>query len=466
LLPFSLPYFVGHILCFGALSLESYAAATGVTLLPPATLWTVRLILAVLAVALLALACIPFQAWREMFRLTGRLWLYAIIAGALARLLREPMQSIWTGADSTPGRLLQRTTFDAVELVLRPILPKLYVDAPSFIMGTSRFSVFIAQACSGLEGLGLVLVFTVAWLWYLRKEFRFPHALLLIPCALACVWTLNILRIAALVLIGNAGAAEVAMVGFHSQAGWIAFTAVALAFTTATRKLAWVRKQPTATPAIAHQTGESAATTAYLLPFLAILAASFVSKAASGNFEWLYPLRFLAAAIALWHFRGAYRKLDLRCGWRAPLTGLFVFLLWIAPSFFSETTAISPLGDALDNLSPAARFLWIAFRVAAAVLTVPIAEELAFRGFLARRIAARGFDQVPFRNLTLIPIALSSIAFGLMHGHDWLVGIIAGLAFALVLRSKGRIGDTIVAHATSNLLLAVWVLTRHDWSQW
>jgi hypothetical protein len=35
-----------------------------------------------------------------------------------------------------------------------------------------------------------------------------------------------------------------------------------------------------------------------------------------------------------------------------------------------------------------------------------------------------------------------------------------------VLRSKGRIGDAIASHATANLLLAVWVLSRGDWAQW
>jgi membrane protease YdiL (CAAX protease family) len=52
---------------------------------------------------------------------------------------------------------------------------------------------------------------------------------------------------------------------------------------------------------------------------------------------------------------------------------------------------------------------------------------------------------------------------------DWrhlLLGIFAGLAFALVLRWKGRMGDAVVAHAVSNLLLAAWVLGLGDWAQW
>jgi exosortase E/protease (VPEID-CTERM system) len=323
-----------------------------------------------------------------------------------------------------------------------------------------------------MEGLGLVLVFTGVWLWYFRKENRFPQALLLIPSALVTVWLLNIVRIAVIILIGNAGAADVAMVGFHSQAGWIAFTAVALLFCMATRKIAWVRSAPAdaggvidGSPEMTDQ-DESVATAAYLVPFLAILAASFISKAASGYFEWLYPLRFIAAAVALWCFRSEYKRLDWRFGWVAPATGAAIFLAWIVPGLWIHDRPESPLGSALAALSPSMHAAWIAFRIAAAVITVPIAEELAFRGYLARRITGRNFDEVSFSRLTALSVCLSAIAFGLMHGSHWFVGTLAGFAYAVALRWRGRIGDAIVAHATSNLLLAAWVLMRDDWSLW
>ena len=37
-------------------------------------------------------------------------------------------------------------------------------------------------------------------------------------------------------------------------------------------------------------------TAAYLIPLLMILGAGMISGALSGKFEWLYPLRFFAAA--------------------------------------------------------------------------------------------------------------------------------------------------------------------------
>ncbi len=480
-LPFSWAYFFVHAACILVVSFSNVAVLHGYAFLPSfgAGPLVVRLIL-LLGVVMLPFACIPLRVWIRIIRETNWLWLYSILTGTLAWCLRFPFQSFWDSSSTAPGRFLQIVTFHSVKILLRVFLPDIYVDAGTFIIGTPRFSIFVAEACSGLEGLGLVLAFTVIWLWYFRKESRFPQAFLLVPCALISVWILNILRISALVLIGNAGYGEVAMVGFHSQAGWIAFTTVAFAFSMATRKLPWVRRRyyflPStgdhvhATPVFVDEedseSAESPLTGAYLVPFLAILAASFASRAVSGQFEWLYPLRFLAASIAIWYYWPELKQINWRVSWLAPLTGAAVFALWLIPSFWTHGTETSNLGVDLAALSPLACWSWIAFRVAAAVITVPIAEELAFRGYLARRLVNREFDAVPFSSVTMLSIGLSSVVFGLMHGHQWVVGILAGLAYAGLMRWKGRIGDAVVAHATSNLLLAIWVLSRGDWSQW
>jgi hypothetical protein len=46
------------------------------------------------------------------------------------------------------------------------------------------------------------------------------------------------------------------------------------------------------------------------------------------------------------------------------------------------------------------------------------------------------------------------------------VGIVAGMAYAFVVKRTGRFGEAVAAHATSNLLLAAWVLGRGDWGMW
>ena len=109
---------------------------------------------------------------------------------------------------------------------------------------------------------------------------------------------------------------------------------------------------------------------------------------------------------------------------------------------------------------------WITFRVLAAVATVPIAEELAFRGFLMRRLLSQDFESVSFRRFSWFALLVSSLAFGLMHGGYWIAGSVAGILFGMAVIRRGRIGEAVVAHATANALLAAYVLAYHKWHLW
>jgi CAAX prenyl protease-like protein len=120
----------------------------------------------------------------------------------------------------------------------------------------------------------------------------------------------------------------------------------------------------------------------------------------------------------------------------------------------------------LAALPSAARISWLVFRTAAAVITVPIAEELAFRGFLIRRISSADFESLDPRYYTYVAVLVSSVAFGLLHGDRWLAGTLAGVIYAVAFLRRGRIGDAVVAHATTNALLAVFVLVAGKWDLW
>src|SRR4029079_14842034 len=126
-------------------------------------------------------------------------------------------------------------TLWVVEKLLRCSFSDVVADPHRFIVGTQSFSVYIAPKCSGYEGIGLITVFLGSFLWWFRKELRFPHALVLMPIGIGTIWFANALRIAALVAIGTTISPTVAQYGFHSHAGWLAFNAVALTLVA----LAW-----------------------------------------------------------------------------------------------------------------------------------------------------------------------------------------------------------------------------------
>lgn len=401
--------------------------------------------------ALAACALIPISVWIDLFRSTGDAWIYASAAALFACGLGMLSQKLWAP--------LSHWTFTLVTIMLRPFVASLAVDPSTMTIGTPSFQVEIAPECSGYEGMGLILAFSSAWLWFFRRQWRFPQALLLIPAGVALMWIANAARIAGLILIGNAGAERIALGGFHSQAGWMAFNAVAIGICLGARRIPALLVQQSRDRQEADTSNPAAP---YLMPFLAILAAAMISRAASSDFEWFYPLRVIAAASALWYFRRSYRDLNWRFGWLGAAAGVVVFAMWM----FFEKTAHSPAPAALMQASSAARIAWIVMRVAGAVVFVPVAEELAFRGFLMRRLASADFESVGWQSFAWAPFLISSVAFGALHGDRWIAGTIAGAVFAFVQLHRGRIGDAIVAHAVANALVATWVLAAGDWQLW
>lgn len=398
--------------------------------------------------ALVAMA--PLQLWLKAARALGNIWFYSA-AVALAAATAIPFsQELW--------RSTAAATFELVRLMLLPILPGLTADPATRVLGTHRFAVEILEFCSGLEGMSLILVFTIAWLWYFRKEYRFPRALLLIPFGVTLMFGLNAVRIAVLVLIGNAGYPEVAEYGFHSQAGWIAFNAVAVGIAFWTRRSRWLNRSEL--PLGSAQSDNP--TAVFLMPFLAILAAGMLSHALSGRFEWFYPLRLFACVAVITLYRRRLAAIDWRWSWRGPLLGVGVYLIWFVAVHFLAPDYGMP--GALAAASPSLRWGWIACRVAGSVLTVPLAEELAYRGFLMRRLQSRDFDALAYERVHWFGLALSSVLFGAAHGALWMPGILAGLAYGWIVKRRGELGEAVAAHMTTNLLVAVMALGTGNWA--
>lgn len=399
------------------------------------------------------LAMASGSIWLGAARSLGIIWCYAAIAALTGLGAMQLSQSLWE-----PTAAL---TFNLVRLLLLPVFPTLSADASTRVLSTDSFAVEITQVCSGLEGMGLILAFSGAWLLYFRHEYVFPRALLLIPAGLAAIFALNVVRIATLVVIGSAGFPEIAAYGFHSQAGWITFNVVACGLVLMSRRSAWLNRTVSVGGAPAAVSNPTAA---YLMPLLAIIAAGMVSHAFSGKFESLYPLRLVACLAILWRYRHRLKALPWQWSWRAPVAGLTVFLLWIVCARFLVPQ--SGLPEPLAAFSPIARGLWITSHVLASVLTVPLAEELAYRGYLMRRLRSADFESVPYAAVGWLPLLVAALVFGLAHGAMWLPGIAAGLVYGLLLMRKGSLGEPVLAHAVTNALIALAVLCFGQWQLW
>jgi len=443
-----------HLVFVGALVPLSYLLyRDDPVVLPFAAVVVFMLVLAIAAVWAAFTAMAATSVWLNAARSLGILWLYSVIAAILGTCAWQLSLRLWA-----PTTAL---TFDLVRWLLAPILPELRVDAAIRVIGTDQFAVQIDEFCSGLEGVGLMLAFCSAWLLYFRKEYILPRALVLLPAGLLLIFSLNVLRIAALVLIGQSGFSAAAVYGFHSQAGWIAFNVAACALAYVSRRSTWLSRS---SPAAGHAEPTENPTASYLLPLLAVLAVGVVAQAVSNGFETLYPLRFFAGAAALWLCRRRFASMNWQCSWRGAAVGALMFLVWILAA--QLTVASAPMPRALAALSPGLRSGWIASRVLATVLTVPIAEELAYRGYLMRRLTSSDFESVPFQSVRWPALLVSAVVFGLPHGLLWWPGIVAGLAYGALVVRTGRIGEAVVGHAITNALIAAAVLFCHQWQLW
>jgi exosortase E/protease (VPEID-CTERM system) len=362
---------------------------------------------------------------------------------------------------------LAKYTFYLVGWMLAWVYPNLVSDPSTLIVGTRTFKVSIAPECSGFEGIGLILGFLSLYLWMSRKELRFPAALALLPMGVISIWVANAIRIAALVVIGTSGSRAIAKGGFHSQAGWLAFIGIALTLTAIITRLGYFAKTAPQ-PVVGEDPANHDPTPAYIAPFAAVLAAAMIAGAFSAGFDWLYPVRVVAGAAVLWSFRHHYRTLNWSWSPVAIALGGAAFLAWLAlmPSPSHATAASTEWPAALATIPPAGAAAWLLIRIAGYVVTVPIVEELAFRGFLTRKLIRADFQRVPLGAFTWISFAAASVIFGAFHGKFWLPATVAGMIFAVALYRKGSIGEAVQAHATTNGLIALYVFWTGRWFMW
>jgi CAAX prenyl protease-like protein len=143
-----------------------------------------------------------------------------------------------------------------------------------------------------------------------------------------------------------------------------------------------------------------------------------------------------------------------------------VFVIWRGLEWaLGEPDTGYMIAKPLGEVPVALAGVWLLFRVLGSVVTVPIAEELAFRGYLLRRLISASFDQLSSFRFTWLSFLVSSVLFGALHGR-WLAGTLAGMFYAWATYRRGRMADAIIAHATTNALIAADVLVLGSWSLW
>lgn len=346
---------------------------------------------------------------------------------------------------------LTRITFAAVTLLLQALGHAPAVQPEAQIIGVEGFRVAVAASCSGVEGFVLITVFLAIYAVLFRDTLRAGRFwAVVLPVALMLSWSLNVLRIAALILIGAQVSPELAVNGFHSFAGWLFFAALAIGVLIAASRSPWL--QTGAAPAVAAGRLSEDDLAARILPFVVFMLSGVIAQAFWRAPELAFPWQAAAMAAALWWLRRPLAQYWQRPAATAVAAGLAVGAAWIALA-----PAPGAPSAALSGLPAAGLALWAAVRILGTVVLVPVIEELFFRGYVQARLDTGS------PRARVLAVAVSAGLFALLHGR-WIAAGLAGLVFSLLYLGRGRLADAIAAHAAANAVIAAVAAWRGDWS--
>lgn len=188
--------------------------------------------------------------------------------------------------------------------------------------------------------------------------------------------------------------------------------------------------------------------------------------------EWFpaaYILKALVVTAALLALRAplADIRIDARVIAPSAAIGLAVFVVWV---WGDKLIPYPRLGTrtAFDPTTLQGSAWWPAFlavRLYGLVLMVPVMEEIFWRSFLLRYLTRQDFHQLPVGTFSASALWIMVAASAIAH-PEWVVAVVASLAYALWLRRSRSLFGAIVSHATTNAALGGYVLATKDWQYW
>ena len=214
---------------------------------------------------------------------------------------------------------------------------------------------------------------------------------------------------------------------------------------------------------------------AYILPMAVWLAFTWAGGHWPGFYVASYVLKVFLTAIPLFLLRRHYTKISWNYWWLGLVLGIVGVFQWVCMEkgllhfwpYYPHPSGALPLNPFTTFSSPLTRWSYIAIRWAGASLVVPFMEELFWRDFLWRTIAAPAdFKLARIGDFDRgIPLVLVTLLFCSVH-VEWMTAIVWGLMIGGLLIHTRSLGACIIMHAVTNFLLGAYVLLWHDWRFW
>ena len=203
------------------------------------------------------------------------------------------------------------------------------------------------------------------------------------------------------------------------------------------------------------------------------------------HYPIVYTIKIVLTIAAMIFVLPGYRQFPFQISPLAIVVGVVGIVLWIGFSQLGlEERFVDLLGERsklvgllglsprpaynpLEQLAatPAWAYTFLTIRFLGLALIVPVIEEFFLRGFMMRFVMADQWWKVPFGHVTPLAVAIGTLFPVLYHPEKLAALVWFSLVTWLMVRTK-NIWDCVAAHAITNLLLGIYVVTRGQWQLW
>lgn len=198
----------------------------------------------------------------------------------------------------------------------------------------------------------------------------------------------------------------------------------------------------------------------------------------------LYPIKTFVVALVialLWRRFPSFGPMNRNLFLLSSAVGVAGCVLWVGldPYLVDRPAAdldkgFNPMQFANSGWGMAMVWALAGFRILGATLVVPIMEEVFWRGFLMRFLVPEtvrdvvndNFEKVPMGTFRFVSFTVTTVAFSLVHGVQWPLGIVVGLLYGVWFVRTKSLGAVMIAHGVTNLFLGAYVLTTQRWYFW
>lgn len=196
----------------------------------------------------------------------------------------------------------------------------------------------------------------------------------------------------------------------------------------------------------------------------------------------IYSAKIALTLAAIGFVLPGYRQFRRPPGMLALLVGAVGIVVWIGLWWLSGRIGLTDLLSKVPGYgsrpaynpqesplaaSPAWSCTFLGIRFFGLVVVVPVIEEFFLRGFLMRLAMDGDWWKVPFGAVNPAAVLVSIVVPVLSHqpGEFLAAAVWFGMVTWLMVRTR-NLWDCVAAHAVTNLLLGIYVVTQHQWELW